>query len=49
VALRMAVSDYRNDAITKDVLRAELKQLLESIGPDPDAAPPAETNRDRSS
>ncbi|WP_251450317.1 DUF1003 domain-containing protein [Microbacterium sp. Marseille-Q6648] len=49
VALRMAVSDYRNDAITKDVLRAELRQLLESIGPDPDAAPPAETNRDRSS
>ncbi|GAB3602269.1 DUF1003 domain-containing protein [Microbacterium aureliae] len=41
VALRMAISEYRSDVITKDVLRGELKQLLETIDADPDAAPAA--------
>jgi uncharacterized membrane protein len=31
VALRMAVADFHHDVVTKDVLRSELKAMLEKI------------------
>ena len=31
VALRMAVSDFHGEAVTKDVLRTELKAMLEKL------------------
>ena len=36
VALRMAVSDFSNDLVTRDVLRAELRILLDKLESRPD-------------
>ena len=45
VALRMAVTDFSDEVVTRDVLRAELKALLEQL--DERAARPTSRRRRR--